>query len=148
MAIAGKKHRVYIVTGESTNTVVVGEISSNWTVNGEVIDVSDKDSDWFQGIMGRRSWEASASFTYAVNSNQETFFSSLTAGSEVSVFIGEVTTGAQTAGVLGTVLIASISQANEDNGKVTRDMSFTGTGELQLITPVTTTVAPTTTPQA
>ena len=33
------------------------------------------------------------------------------------MFIGQVTTGEQTAGVLGTVLIASISQANEDNGK-------------------------------
>lgn len=144
MAIAGKTHRVYMVTGASTNTVVAGEISSNWTVNGEVIDVSDKDSDWFQGIMGRKSWEASASFTYAVNSNQETFFTSLTAGTEVSLFIGQVTTGTQTAGVLGTALIASISQANEDNGKVTRDVTFTGTGELQLITPATTTVAPTT----
>lgn len=145
MAIAGKTHRVYMVTGVSTNTVVAGEISSNWTVNGEVIDVSDKDSDWFQGIMGRKSWEASASFTYAVNSNQETFFTSLTAGTEVSLFIGQVTTGTQTAGVLGTALVASISQANEDNGKVTRDITFTGTGELQLITPATTTVAPTTT---
>ena len=52
MAIAGKTHRVYIVTGTSTNTVVAGEISSNWTINGEIIDVSDKDSDWFQGYYG------------------------------------------------------------------------------------------------
>jgi len=145
MAEAGKKHRVYMVTGSSTNTAIVGELSSNWTVNGNVIDISDKDSEWFKGMMGNKSWEASASFSYQKGSNQEQLFESLKAGSQVSLFIGEVAACTQTSGVLGNALVASIAVTNDDADRVTWDVSFTGVGELQLITTPTTTVAPTTT---
>ena len=63
----------------------------------------------------------------------------------MSLFIGEVAAGTQTSGVLGNALVASIAAANDDADRVTWDVSFTGVGELQLITTPTTTVAPTTT---
>ena len=114
MATSGKTRRVYLVTGESTNTALVGELSSQWTINGNIIDVSDKDSSWFEGMAGNKSGEASASLTFQKRTNQETIMDALLAGSEVSIFIGEVSSGAQADGILGSALIASISESDPD----------------------------------
>ena len=121
------------MTGESTNTALVGELSSQWTINGNIIDVSDKDSSWFEGMAGNKSGEASASLTFQKGTNQETIMDALLAGSEVSIFIGEVSSGAQADGILGSALIASISESDPDNDKVTWDISFTFTGTIQRI---------------
>lgn len=139
MATSGKTRRVYLVTGESTNTALVGELSSQWTINGNIIDVSDKDSSWFEGMAGNKSGEASASLTFQKGTNQETIMDALLAGSEVSIFIGEVSSGAQADGILGSALIASISESDPDNDKVTWDISFTFTGTIQRIKTTTTT---------
>lgn len=128
-----------MVTGESTNTALVGELSSQWTINGNIIDVSDKDSSWFEGMAGNKSGEASASLTFQKGTNQETIMDALLAGSAVSIFIGEVTSGAQADGILGSALIASISESDPDNDKVTWDISFTFTGTIQRIKTTTTT---------
>ena len=128
-----------MVTGESTNTALVGELSSQWTINGNIIDVSDKDSSWFEGMAGNKSGEASASLTFQKGTNQETIMDALLAGSEVSIFIGEVSSGAQADGILGSALIASISESDPDNDKVTWDISFTFTGTIQRIKTTTTT---------
>lgn len=130
---------MYLVTGESTNTALVGELSSQWTINGNIIDVSDKDSSWFEGMAGNKSGEASASLTFQKGTNQETIMDALLAGSEVSIFIGEVSSGAQADGILGSALIASISESDPDNDKVTWDISFTFTGTIQRIKTTTTT---------
>ena len=121
------------MTGESTNTALVGELSSQWTINGNIIDVSDKDSSWFEGMAGNKSGEASASLTFQKGTNQETIMDALLAGSEVSIFIGEVSSGAQADGILGRALIASISESDPDNDKVIWDISFTFTGTIQRI---------------
>ena len=139
MAESGKLQRVYLVTGVSTNTALVGELSSNWTINGNIIDVSDKDSSWFEGMMGNKSGEASASLTYKKGSNQESILDALLAGTEVSIFVGEVSSGAQADGILGTALIASVAASNPDNDKITWDISFTFTGTIQRIKTTTTT---------
>ena len=128
-----------MVTGESTNTALVGELSSQWTINGNIIDVSDKDSSWFEGMAGNKSGEASASLTFQKGTNQETIMDALMAGSAVSIFIGEVSSGAQADGILGSALIASISESDPDNDKVTWDISFTFTGTIQRIKATTTT---------
>lgn len=128
-----------MVTGESTNTALVGELSSQWTINGNIIDVSDKDSSWFEGMAGNKSGEASASLTFQKGTNQETIMDALLAGSAVSIFIGEVSSGAQADGILGSALIASISESDPDNDKVTWDISFTFTGTIQRIKATTTT---------
>ena len=130
---------MYLVTGESTNTALVGELSSQWTINGNIIDVSDKDSSWFEGMAGNKSGEASASLTFQKGTNQETIMDALLAGSEVSIFIVEVSSGAQADGILGSALIASISESDPDNDKVTWDISFTFTGTIQRIKTTTTT---------
>ena len=112
---------------------MVGELSSQWTINGNIIDVSNKDSSWFEGMAGNKSGEASASLTFQKGTNQETIMDALLAGSEVSIFIGEVSSGAQADGILGSALIASISESDPDNDKVTWDISFTFTGTIQRI---------------
>jgi len=139
MAESGKLQRVYLVTGVSTNTALVGELSSNWTINGNNIDFSDKDSSWVEGMKGNKSGEASASLTYKKGSNQESILDALLAGTEVSIFVGEVSSGAQADGILGTALIASVAASNPDNDKITWDISFTFTGTIQRIKTTTTT---------
>lgn len=130
MAESGKIQKLYLVTGSTVNTALVGELSSQWTINGNIIDVSDKDSSWFEGIAGNKSGEASASLTYKKGSNQESILDALLAGTEVKIFIGEVTTGAQADGIMADALIASVSQSNPDNDKITWDVSFTFVGEI------------------
>lgn len=134
MAESGTKQRLYLVTGSTVNTALVGELSSQWTINGNVIDVSDKDSSWFEGIAGKKSGEASASLTYQKGTNQNTILDALFAGTEVKIFIGEVTTGAQADGIMADALIASVSQSNPDNDKITWDVSFTFVGEITRVT--------------
>ena len=134
MAESGKIQKLYLVTGSTVNKALVGELSSQWTINGNIIDVSDKDSSWFEGIMGNKSGEASASLTYKKGSNQESILDALLAGTEVKIFIGEVTTGAQADGIMADALIASVSQSNPDNDKITWDVSFTFVGEITRVT--------------
>jgi len=138
-AQSGKIQKLYLVTGSTVNTALVGELSSQWTINGNIIDVSDKDSSWFEGIMGNKSGEASASLTYQKGTNQNTILDALFAGTEVKIFIGEVTTGAQADGIMADALIASVGQSNPDNDKITWDVSFTFVGEITRVKTTTTT---------
>ena len=64
MAENGSNRKVYLRSRDgSTKTVIGGEMSNSLTVNGVIIDVSDKDSDWAENIVGQKSWTLSASFT-------------------------------------------------------------------------------------
>ena len=54
MAENGSNRKVYLrSTDDSTKTVIGGEMSNSLTVNGVIIGVSDKDSDWAENIVGK-----------------------------------------------------------------------------------------------
>ena len=135
MAVNGSSRKVYLrSTDNSTKTVIGGEMSNSLTVNGVIIDVSDKDSNWAQNIVGQKSWTLSATFNAKTDtaSPQKTLFDALVGGTEVKLFIGELN-GTEVSGYRGVAVIESISESNEKDGSVTRDISFVGNGELEKI---------------
>ena len=135
MAVNGSSRKVYLrSTDNSTKTVIGGEMSNSLTVNGVIIDVSDKDSNWAQNIVGQKSWTLSATFNAKTDtaSPQKTLFDALVGGTEVKLFIGEIN-GTEVSGYRGVAVIESISESNEKDGSVTRDISFVGNGELETI---------------
>ena len=94
MAENGSNRKVYVVTTGTpdVNTAIGGEMSNSLTVNGVIIDVSDKDSDWAENIVGQKSWTLSASFNIkkGATEKQQVLFNALVAGTEVNLAIGEL----------------------------------------------------------
>ena len=94
MAENGSNRKVYLRSRDgSTKTVIGGEMSNSLTVNGVIIDVSDKDSDWAENIVGQKSWTLSASFNIKKGSSerQQYLFDALVAGTEVNLTYGITT---------------------------------------------------------
>lgn len=137
MAENGSKRKVYVVTTGTpgVNTAIGGEMSNSVTINNTIIDISDKDSDWAENISGQKSWSVSASFNIVkgVTGEQKNIFDKLVSGEKVKIFIGELDGTTQEDGWVGEALIESMSESNEKDASVTREVSFTGTGALTQI---------------
>lgn len=135
MAKAGKIRRIYLTTtsGEpavTTNTWISGETSNSLNINRATIGFSDKSSEWDDFMAGKGSWDASANFNLDNSSTakQKEMLQALVAGTKVKIFIGELADGEQSDGVAGDALITSISESSEQDGIVSRDISFQGCG--------------------
>ncbi len=137
MAENGSKRKVYVVTTGTpgVNTAIGGEMSNSVTINNTIIDISDKDSDWAENISGQKSWSVSASFNIVkgASGEQKKIFDKLVSGEKVKIFIGELDGATQEDGWIGEALIESMSESNEKDASVTREVSFTGTGALTQI---------------
>ncbi len=137
MAENGSKRKVYVVTTGTpdVNTAIGGEMSNSVTINNTIIDISDKDSDWAENISGQKSWSVSASFNIVkgATGEQKKIFDKLVSGEKVKIFIGELDGTTQEDGWVGEALIESMSESNEKDASVTREVSFTGTGALTQI---------------
>lgn len=148
MAKNGSKFKIYLVTTGTpdVNTLIAGNLSASITINQTIIDVSDKDSTWMEKLGGQKDWNCSGSFTIdeTTSSKQVDLFTALVAGTEVRVFIGEISDD-RVYGYLGNALVESIAITGDKDASVTKDISFQGTGTL---TGVTETVTTTTTTQA
>ncbi len=137
MAENGSKRKVYVVTTGTpdVNTAIGGEMSNSVTINNTIIDISDKDSDWAENISGQKSWSVSASFNIVkgTTGEQKKIFDKLVSGEKVKIFIGELDGTTQEDGWIGEALIESMSESNEKDASVTREVSFTATGALTQI---------------
>lgn len=135
MAENGSKRKVYVTTALDANTAIGGEMSNSVTINNTIIDISDKDSAWAENISGQKSWSVSASFNIVkgATGEQKKIYDKLVSGEKVKIFIGELDGGTQEDGWLGEALIESMSESNEKDASVTREVSFTGTGTLTQI---------------
>ena len=137
MAENGSKRKVYVVTTGTpdVNTAIGGEMSNSVTINNTIIDISDKDSAWAENISGQKSWSVSASFNIVkgTTGEQKKIFDKLVSGEKVKIFIGELDGTTQEDGWVGEALIESMSESNEKDASVTREVSFTGTGALTQI---------------
>lgn len=146
MAKNGSKFKIYLVTAGTpdTNTVIGGNLSASITINQTIIDVSDKDSSWMEKLGGQKDWSCSGSFNIDESSTgpQVDLFEALVAGTEVRVFIGELSTS-RVYGYLGNALVESIAITGDKDAAVTKDISFQGTGELTGVTETTTTTTTT-----
>jgi hypothetical protein len=131
MAVSGRTRKIYLSSSDkSTNTWIVGETSNSLDISRETFGGGAKEDEWDDFFAGRGSWTASASFNLdnSADKNQISLLNSLIAGTEVYLFIGTVTDGAQTEGVWGKALVTSVSESNADGSVSSRDVSFQGCG--------------------
>lgn len=131
MAVSGRTRKIYLSSSDkSTNTWIVGETSNSLDISRETFGGGAKEDEWDDFFAGRGSWTASASFNLdnSADKNQISLLNSLIAGTEVYLFIGTVTSGAQTEGVWGKALVTSVSESNADGSVSSRDVSFQGCG--------------------
>lgn len=131
MAVSGRTRKIYLSSSDkTTNTWIVGETSNSLDISRETFGGGAKEDEWDDFFAGRGSWTASASFNLdnSADKNQISLLNSLIAGTEVYLFIGTVTAGAQTEGVWGKALVTSVSESNADGSVSSRDVSFQGCG--------------------
>ena len=131
MAVSGRTRKIYLSSSDKlTNTWIVGETSNSLDISRETFGGGAKEDEWDDFFAGRGSWTASASFNLdnSANKNQISLLNSLIAGTKVYLFIGTVTSGAQTEGVWGEALVTSVSESNADGSVSSRDVSFQGCG--------------------
>ena len=100
MAENGSNRKLYLVKNDST-TYVVGQTSSNLSLNDELLASSDKMDQWERYISGQKSWSASVTLNLSNNANdkQVEFIKSLVAGTPVDIFLGELKENVQSDGV-------------------------------------------------
>ena len=131
MAVSGRTRKIYLSSSDkSTNTWIVGETSNSLDISRETFGGGAKEDAWDDFFAGRGSWTASASFNLdnSADKKQITLLNSLITGAKVYLFIGTVTSGAQTEGVWGEALVTSVSESNADGSVSSRDVSFQGCG--------------------
>ena len=136
MAENGSNRKLYLVKDDTT-TYVVGQTSSNLSMNDELLDASDKMDQWTKYISGQKSW--SASVTLNLNNNatakQVDFIKALVAGTEVGIFVGELKNDKQSDGVAGNAMVASVEDTYDKGALAARTVNLTGNGQPTIIYP-------------
>jgi hypothetical protein len=136
MATTGRTRRVYLTTkgGASTYTWLAGEQSNNFSLEAEMLEASDKSSDFRQYIPGIKGATADVTVFADTDSSspQHQLISALYKGESVYVFIGTLGDGnTPTEGDMFEAYIQSISTPNELSGVVTRSITLQPTGEIE-----------------
>ena len=133
MPTLGNKRKCYVgVTSQSSTTysMLSGETSNQLTLNNNLIEISDKDTEYQDFIGGIKGGTGSATVhADDTNENQKTLLAALEAGTKAPMFIGELGTGGTPAnGHAFLALINSISETNDNGSVSSRDFSFTVSG--------------------
>lgn len=136
MATSGNKRKLYLTTSKDASgqfTWLKGEQSNSLNIDAEMLESTDKSSDWRQFIAGIKGATAEVS-VFADNSADSPQFQlmeSLFKGTSVFCFIGTLGDGETPAeGDIFEALVSSISTPNEMGSVVTRSVSLQVTGEV------------------
>ena len=131
MAENGNKRKVYLTDGKGTGTFVwvAGETSSNLSLQRNMIDTSDKQSDCAEFIAGRLSGTASVTVNLddSATESQRKMVKSFYDGQKIFVFQGEISGDNTPAN--GTAYEALVSGLDRDYPD---DAVVTATFNLQL----------------
>lgn len=116
-------------TGTITYTWLAGEQNNSVTLNGNAIEVSDKNTVWQKFIAGTRGGTADVT-VYAddEDTQQMAVLDALAAGTTVLCFVGVLSSSTPSAGIAFEAVINSISDTNDNNSVATRALSLTITG--------------------
>ena len=116
-------------TGTITYTWLAGEQNNSVTLNGNAIEVSDKNTVWQKFIAGTRGGTADVTVSADDQDTQQmALLDSLAAGTTVFCFVGTLENSTPTAGIAFEAVINSISDTNDNNSVATRALSLTVTG--------------------
>ena len=125
--------RLYLTeAGGDTYTWLKGEQSHSTTFNSEMIDVSDKSTDWQQFIAGMKSGTAEVTVHADDDSSgpQHQLLQSLHRGQSVYVFSGILEDDTPAEGDMFEALVSSIGNTYDNNGVASRSISLQITGEV------------------
>lgn len=133
MAYNGNNRKVYLTDGKGTGTFVwvAGETSSNLSLQRNMIETSDKSSDYATFVAGRQSGTASVSVNLddTATDSQRKMVKAFYNGQSIFVFQGEL--GAEEKPTNGTAYEALISGLDRDypaDGVVTAIFNLQLTG--------------------
>lgn len=128
----GNARKFYLGAGTGTisYTWLAGEQNNSVTLNGNAIEVSDKDTTWQKFIAGTRGGTADVTI-YAddEDTQQIALINALVAGTSVLCFVGTLSSSSPAAGIAFEAVINSISDTNDNNSVATRALSLTITGQ-------------------
>ena len=128
MAHLGNVNKFYIKISSSW-TWLTGEHNNSINRTAEAIEVSDKSTDWAQFIAGKKGATAEVTI-FADNSNaaQKNVLSNFASGTEVDIFIGELSTNSPSSGDAAKAIITGVSDTNDFGAVSTRNISLTISG--------------------
>lgn len=135
----GNKNRVYVTDAlaSSISSVedtdwVAGETTNTLNLNGNQIEVSDKNSGaWQKFIPGVKGGTIDATFnTLDADEKQKSLLASFMAGQTVFLFVGDLDAGV---GYACEAIISSISETNDNAAVSSRSISFVANGEVKRI---------------
>lgn len=132
----GNRRKVYLVE-DNTNTYVVGQTSGGFSLNDELLDVSEKTHEWAEYISGKKAWSATlgVNLDNTASAKQIEFLDSLVKGTKVKVFIGVLSSDQQSDGILGEAYVANVEDTFDNGAVSSRSISLTGTGAATIIKP-------------
>lgn len=126
-AILGNKRKVFISAASGNGTWLAGEQTNSFNLNANLVETSDKSSEWQSFISGIKGATASVTvFADDSSAPQTTAISALIAGSKVYVVIGE----SASSGWTFEALVASVSDTNDNGSVASRVINLTATGEV------------------
>lgn len=132
--VLGNNKKFYIGTSSGnpatiSYTWLSGEQNNSVTLNGNAIEVSDKNTVWQQFIAGVRGGTAEVTI-YAddEDAQQMKALDALAGGNTVLCFVGTLSSSTPSAGIAFEAVINSISDTNDNNAVATRSLSLTITG--------------------
>ena len=131
----GNKRKFYVGTAAAgtpptvTYAWLAGEQNNSVNLNGNPIEVSDKNTTWQKFIQGMRGGTAEVT-VYAddEDAQQMAALDALAAGNTILCFVGILGQSAPSAGIAFEAVVNSISDTNDNNAVATRSMSLTVTG--------------------
>lgn len=135
MATAGNKMKLYLTTESMDEfTWITGEQTSSINLSADMLEVSDKSSEWKQYIPSIKGGTIDVTlFAEYGNAQQGALMESLMVGSKVYVFLGEVDLagGSPLCGYMCAAYVTSISDSFDNAGVVSRSVSLQITGEVE-----------------
>lgn len=134
MAELGNNRKCYIGTSISgTWTWLSGEQSSSLNRSNTAVETSDKSSTWQQFISGIKGATADVTvFIDDTDAQQKSIIAALAGGTNVFVFIGELSTSGSTttlsAGDAFEAVVTAVNDTNDNGSVASRSISLTATG--------------------
>lgn len=125
--------KLYLTTGSMDQfTWIMGEQTSSMNLSADMLEVSDKSSEWKQYIPSVKGGTIDATFFAEYgNAQQGELMDSLMVGNKVYVFLGEVFEDEPKKGYFFAAYVTSISESFDNAGVVSRSLSLQITGEVE-----------------
>lgn len=125
--------KLYLSTGSMDEfTWITGEQTSSINLSADMLEVSDKSTEWKQYIPSVKGGTIDATFFAEYgNTQQSGLMESLMVGSKVYVFLGEVSEDEPKNGYFFAAYVTSISDSFDNAGVASRSVSLQITGSVE-----------------